>query len=67
MSEALVRKWFDAFVADDWDTVKGFYADDSVFVEVPTGQTYKGVEENLAQDQGWKAMMSDCEELVGVT
>ena len=59
MSEALVRKWFDAFEADDWETVKGFYADDSVFVEVPTGQTYKGVEENLAQDQGWKAMMSD--------
>ena len=59
MSEALVRKWMGAFVVEDWDTVKGFYADDTVFVEVPTGLTYTGVEENLAQDQGWKAMMSD--------
>ena len=59
MSEALVRKWMDVFVADDWDTVRGMYAEDTVFVEVPTGLTYTGVEENLAQDLGWKAILSD--------
>ena len=59
MSEALVRKWMDASVVDDWDTVRGKYAEDAVFVEVPTGLTYTGVEENLVQDQGWKAILSD--------
>ena len=59
MSEALFRKWMDAFVAYDWDTVKGKYADDTTFLEVPTGVTVNGVEENLASDQGWKAMLSD--------
>ena len=59
MNEAFVRKWVDTFVADDWDTVKGMYADDTTFLEVPTGVTVNGVEENLASDQGWKAMLSD--------
>ena len=49
----------DTFVTDDWDTVRGMYAEDTVLLEVPTGLTYTGIEENLAQDQGWKAMMSD--------
>ena len=49
----------DAFVGDDWDTVMGMYTEDSVLVEVPTGLTYTGVEENLAQDLGWKSILSD--------
>ena len=57
MSEALFRKWMDAFVADDWDTVKGMYADDATFLKVPTGVTVNGVEENLASDQGWKVIV----------
>ena len=62
MGVALIRKWMDVFVADDWDTVKGMYADDTTFLEVPTGVTLNGVEENLASDQGWKAMLSDLQQ-----
>ena len=49
MREALFRKWMDAFVAYDWDTVKGKYADDTTFFRSNDwcGVTVNGVEENL--------------------
>lgn len=59
MSKELVKKFMDALVADDWDTVKDMYADDCVFEEVPTGQVFNGVEENLQNDQQWKSIISD--------
>ena len=58
MSEQIMRKWTEAFKNADWETVASLYADDAVGSD-PTGATYTGREENLANDKNWRKTFSD--------
>ena len=53
MSEQIIKKWTEAFNNADWETVASLYTDDTVGSD-PTGATYTGREENLANDKIWR-------------
>ena len=58
MSVQLFKKYTQAFVDSDWDTVSSIYAEDCVGVD-PDGSIFEGRESNLANDKKWASMMSD--------
>ncbi len=58
MSEQIVKKWTEAFKIADWETVASLYSNDTVGSD-PTGATFTGREENLANDKIWRNIFSD--------
>ena len=58
MSVRLFKKWTQAVIEYDWDTISSLYAEDIVNVN-PDGTTNEGRDACLAKDKGWDSMMSD--------
>ena len=58
MSVKLFKKWTQAVIDSDWDTISSLYAEDIVNVN-PDGTTNEGRDACLAKDKGWDSMMSD--------
>ncbi len=58
MSVQLFKKWTQAVIDSDWDTISSLYAEDIVNVN-PDGTTNEGRDACLAKDKGWDSMMSD--------
>ena len=52
MSTQLFKKWTQAVVNSDWDSMSSLYAEDIVNLN-PDGTTNLGKEACLAKDKGW--------------
>ena len=58
MSTQLFKKWTQAVVNSDWDSMSSLYAEDIVNLN-PDGTTNEGKEACLEKDKGWDSAFSD--------
>ena len=58
MSIQLFKKWTQAVVNSDWDSMSSLYAEDIVNLN-PDGTTNEGKEACLEKDKGWDSAFSD--------
>ena len=58
MSIQLFKKWTQAVVNSDWDSMSSLYAEDIVNLN-PDGTTNVGKEACLEKDKGWDSAFSD--------
>ena len=58
MSTQLFKKWTQAVVNSDWDSMSSLYAEDIVNLN-PDGTTNVGKEACLEKDKGWDSAFSD--------
>ena len=58
MSIQLFKKWTQAVVNSDWDSMSSLYAEDIVKLN-PDGSSNVGKEECLQKDKGWDSAFSD--------
>lgn len=56
----LVRKYMDAFVADDWEACKSMLANDAVYEEEATHRRFQGPDDIIAVQRDWKRAFPDC-------
>jgi steroid delta-isomerase-like uncharacterized protein len=62
MSEELIaqaREQVEAYNAGDWDRLQAVLRPDSEYNELATGRSFKGPDEIIAANQGWKDAFPD--------